>query len=163
MRATPTPLRIALLGRQSQPFACALNEALQALLPEPSRTLQCVHEATHAASADLRWLLGWEEDASPDPEAAMAALEEQNRWRQHLHPQAQDYQVLRGPMELRIAQALRSLVPWLPELGPLLPATGVASRRAGWSCSECSDPDCEHRSFTALLAGRPPDPTVSAT
>jgi len=74
--------------------------------------------------------------------------------RQSLHALGLAYQVLRGTPPAQLSQALHTLLPWLPELAGVLPQTGVESRRPGWRCSDCSDPACEHRSFTELLAQR---------
>lgn len=154
MRPPAIPLRIAVLGAQGAAFAQALQAALHSLVSEPSRALQWVVALQDAAAADVRWLLAWEDAETCPPAQALAALTDHQALRKALHAQQLSYQVLRGAPQDRQAQALSSLRPWLPELATLLPATGVASRRPGWSCSECSDPECEHRSFTALLAQR---------
>lgn len=68
------------------------------------------------------------------------------------------YRVLYGRSEERLAQAceaLQSLLPTLPmpaQSGPIRahkkPAPWV------WPCEKCSDPQCEHRLLTTLLAQR---------
>ncbi len=117
---------------------------------------QFPHSAQGSTGADLRWLLAWDEDAFEGQEAAqaIAALQAQHALRQSLHSLGLAYQVLRGPPQAQLTQALHTLLPWLPELAAVLPQTGVQSRRPGWRCSDCSDPGCEHRSFTELLAQR---------
>jgi hypothetical protein len=154
MQPPAVPLRIAVLGPQGPSFARALQATLQSWVAQPSRTLQWLDGLQDAGQADLRWLLAWEDADTLSPEQAMQALAAHQALRQGLHVRALSYQVLRGSHPEQQAQALSSLRPWLPELATLLPATGVASRRPGWSCSECGDPECEQRSFTALLASR---------
>lgn len=75
------------------------------------------------------------------------------------------YQVIYGEGEERLAQALQAAQRLLrPGPGVLLP--GGNARNAGkpktqskpgawvWICDKCSDPQCEHRLLTALLAQR---------
>lgn len=146
---------IALLGPGGESFAIRVQEALHTLLPQQRSALAwlpCL-QAEQAAQAQMRWLLPWQGDEDPD-NAAMGDLLAHQALRQSLHALGLSYQALRGSRTQCVAQALQSLLPWLPELGPMLPQTGVKSRRPGWSCSECSDPGCEHRSFTELLARR---------
>ena len=59
------------------------------------------------------------------------------------------YRVLYGRNEERLAQAceaLQSLLPTLPTRKKPTPWV--------WPCEKCSDPQCEHRLLTALLAQR---------
>jgi hypothetical protein len=37
------------------------------------------------------------------------------------------------------------------------------ARRRTWDCEKCSDPECEHRLFTTLIAGRDPQPSAATT
>ena len=151
MPPSPPPLtQIALLGPGGETFARQVHQALHALLPQQADAFDwkpCL-QAQEAAQATLRWLLPWQDNDG------IPALQTHQALRLSLHTQGLSYQALRGPPAQCVAQALQSLVPWLPELATLLPQTGVTSRRPGWSCSECSDPECEHRSFSELLARR---------
>lgn len=151
MAATPPPEKIpevAVLGAHAAAFIAALEQALSAAAVPGAVRLQACQGLTQAGVADLRWLLAWE-----DPQG-LEALQAQQALRADLHARGLAYQVLRGTPPERIAQALHSLAPWLPALAARLPQAGVRSRRPGWSCGECSDPQCEHLSFRQLLAGR---------
>ena len=150
-------LKIAVLGA-SEGTGLALAQAVEQSLARSPGQLhwQFAPSAQDSADAQLRWLLAWDEGAFEGQEAteAIAALQAHQALRQSLHALGLDYQVLRGPPPAQQMQALQTLLPWLPELACVLPQTGVESRRPGWRCSDCSDPACEHRSFTELLAQR---------
>jgi hypothetical protein len=69
------------------------------------------------------------------------------------------YQVVYGESEERLAQALQAAQRLLlPRSGGMQRPSGQASKpgtRAWvWMCDKCSDPQCEHRLLTALLAQR---------
>jgi hypothetical protein len=148
----PPHLNIALIGPGGDELAQAAHDALQALLPQACAGVRwhpCL-QVEQAATAQLRWLLPWREHSNAD----LAELRTHQALRLSLHQLGLSYQALRGTPAQQLGQALQSLQPWLPELQSRLPPVGVTSRRPDWSCSDCSDPDCEHRSFTALLAGR---------
>ena len=150
-------LKIAVLGA-GEATALALAQAVeQSLASSPCQLhWQFAPSAQDSSHAQLRWLLAWDEGAfeGQEPAAAIAALQAHQALRQSLHALGLAYQVLRGPPPAQQMQALQTLLPWLPELAGVLPQTGVESRRPGWRCSDCSDPVCEHRSFTELLAQR---------
>ncbi len=170
----PAPLRVAVLGAAGPAFAQEMQGALASLAEAASRRATqegdeaeegtatnapfdfvACSQPSQAQDGALRWLLAWEPEPGDAADAALSALQAHNALRAQLHALNLPYQVLRGTRQAQIAQALQSLVPWLPWLAPLLPQTGVASRRPGaWSCESCSDPVCEHRSFTELLARR---------
>jgi hypothetical protein len=149
-------LKIAVLGA-GEATALALAQAVeQSLASSPCQLhWQFAQSAQDSADAQLRWLMAWDEDAfeGQEPAAAIAALQAHQALRQSLHALGLAYQVLRGTPPAQQMQALQTLLPWLPELAGVL-QTGVESRRPGWRCSDCSDPACEHRSFTELLAQR---------
>lgn len=62
------------------------------------------------------------------------------------------YDVLYGSMEERLAQALGLIEKQLTGAGPRSPTKN--SRPWIWVCDKCSDPQCEHRLLTDLLAKR---------
>lgn len=62
------------------------------------------------------------------------------------------YDVLYGSAEERLAQALGLIEKRLTGAGPRSPAKN--SRPWIWVCDKCSDPQCEHRLLTDLLAKR---------
>lgn len=160
MTASLQALRIAVLGEDAQAFAQAVQQALSAMLQgAPSRPLLW-HTGSVPASrdqVDLCWLLAWDEASRASAAQALDGLQAHNDMRRQLHAIGLGYQVLRASAQQRQQQALHSLAPWLPELAAKLPRLGEVSRRPGsWSCEKCGDPDCEHRSFTELLARREP-------
>lgn len=151
-------LRIAVLGQGAPDFVQAVQQALGAWLPPaPLRSLHWQTPAVPACptQVDLCWLLAWEESQTADAAQDLAALQAHQALRQQMHARGLSYQVLRGSLAERTMQALQALAAWLPELLAVLPRTGVSSRRPGhWACEACGDADCEHRSFTRLLAQR---------
>lgn len=68
------------------------------------------------------------------------------------------YQVIYGLGEERLAQALQAVERLLPRAGkPMRQSTRPDSsngRAWVWICEKCSDPQCEHRLLTDLLAQR---------
>jgi hypothetical protein len=150
-------LNIAVLGAVAGTGLALAQAVEQSLASSPCQLhWQFAPSAQDSADAQLRWLMAWDEGAFEDqePAAAIAALQAHQALRQSLHALGLAYQVLRGTPPTQLTQALQTLLPWLPELASVLPQTGVESRRPGWRCSDCSDPGCEHRSFTELLAQR---------
>jgi len=73
------------------------------------------------------------------------------------------YQVIYGSAEERLAHALAALEPLLKTAGQRLrhspgamssPDSAAKTRPWVWVCDKCSDPQCEHRLLSDLLAGR---------
>lgn len=67
------------------------------------------------------------------------------------------YQVVYGEDEERLAQALQAVQRLLlPRVGMRLPGGKPKLKTSAWvwMCDKCSDPQCEHRLLTALLAQR---------
>jgi nicotinamide riboside kinase len=60
------------------------------------------------------------------------------------------YRVVYGRGEDRLRNALAPVL----ELLDARPPVPERERRWSWACERCSDPDCEHRLFTALRAAR---------
>lgn len=67
------------------------------------------------------------------------------------------YQVLYGASNERLAHALRAIESLLPCASPRHSASADSAKNRPWVwiCDKCSDPQCEHRLLTALLAQRP--------
>ena len=86
---------------------------------------------------------------TPQDEAAMMAL------RARLVAHSLPFQVLPGPHEHLVQQALAALCNWFPDAASLQ-ARRAALREHGaldrwqWSCEKCSDPECEFRLFKGL-------------
>jgi hypothetical protein len=71
---------------------------------------------------------------------------------------AVSYRVLYGTSEERLAHALNAIESLLPraEASPRQNSFSASSRKQPWvwMCEKCSDPGCEHRLLTTLLAQR---------
>jgi hypothetical protein len=159
-------LNIALLGAcpvQLFELAAALDQAAHAL----DRQITLVTAGGAAAlptglpRMDLVLLAGLEtpssvpcktgSDPAPDRELADHSI------RTALALADVSYQVLYGTANERLAHALQAVQSLQPTAGRPRPATrpgGLKSQPWVWMCEKCSDPQCEHRLLTALLAQR---------
>lgn len=111
-----------------------------ALLGHPARALTLRQQLQHLP---LHWL------DTPGAETLNLLLDaNDDHWRQRLLAAALPFQVARDD-----TQALRAIG---AALGQELVDTDptLLGGRGRWSCESCSDPDCEHRLFRALLAQR---------
>ena len=101
---------------------------------------------------DLPWVAdGLFRDSPAVREATDTAL------RRELHAAGIPFHTVYGQGDARLQQALRVI-------GPLLGETLVANDRSlsegrvAWNCEKCSDPACEHRLFSQLIAKKTPSP-----
>jgi hypothetical protein len=67
------------------------------------------------------------------------------------------FRTVYGRGEERLANAVAAVAPWVPGLAsPGATASQApsspSSRAWVWTCDKCSDPECEHRLFTSLVA-----------
>lgn len=95
---------------------------------------------------DLPWVAdGLFRDSAAVRQATDAVL------RRELQGAGIPFQTVYGQGEARLQQALRSIG---HALGETLVASDPAwpQGRRPWNCEKCSDPDCEHRLFTQLIA-----------
>jgi len=78
---------------------------------------------------------------------------EDAHWRGLLQREGLGYSVLHGDATQQTTAAWALLAPLA---GLPLAGTDAAPERsaAAWRCEKCSDPECEHRLFRDLLAGR---------
>ncbi len=159
-------LSIALLGAcpvQLSELAAALNQATQALGRQIMLVTADGADTLPAGLPrfDLVLLAGLEApfpapcktgtDAVPDPEAADKSI------RTALARAGVSYRVLYGTAGERLAHALQAVESLLPAASRPMQATrqgGLKNRPWVWMCDKCSDPQCEHRLLTALLAQR---------
>ncbi|MFP8780653.1 AAA family ATPase [Hydrogenophaga sp. RWCD_12] len=119
------------------------------LLPDALRWQQTVG-LTLLMGLDLPWVSdGFFRDSPAVRDATDAVL------RRELQSAGLPFQTVYGQGKAREQQALRAIGRALgPSLGGVLLAGNAdwASGRRPWSCEKCSDPDCEHRLFSGLLA-----------
>ncbi|HEY3048981.1 MAG TPA: hypothetical protein VGJ72_16155 [Polaromonas sp.] len=153
-------LKIALLGAPNtgkSQLSAALSRALEvsawhaviaiaetpALLADPVRY-------------DLTLLMGLETLAQ-SPELARQQLAADQSIRAALALSGVPYRVLYGQQQERLEQALREFERLLPAAAPhTRQDTGPGSKTKAWvwACDKCSDPQCEHRLLSDLLAQR---------
>ena len=66
-----------------------------------------------------------------------------------------NYEVLYGTTAERLAQAVTVIQKHLPEhANSVIAKPDRSTKPWGWMCDKCSDPQCEHRLLTNLLAQR---------
>jgi len=135
--------------------AQALAEHLQALLRDhPSLEISC--PTSPEARCELALLTGLP-PTTRSPEARATQLQVDTALRAQLQVLARPFRVVYGEGDEQLNNALLAL--------GLSADSAVQARRAQaqfdlnrgrtpWSCEKCSDPDCEHRLFTGLLARR---------
>jgi hypothetical protein len=146
--ATP-PTRIYLLGAPDS-GATELSAALQAQLAPPylvqAQTYPTLPEGCTSLAA-LILLVGL------DGPADAVTLAWHTQCRAALAAQGCAFQVLYGSGPQRLEAALRAVDSAhkgaLRQPLPPHPAERTARLR-NWACEKCSDPECEHRLFTAL-------------
>ena len=161
-------LTVALLGA-SQPevqlFSDALRFALKAgdprvvvvVLPGNAPAFETNLDAFDAF--DVVLLIGVQAPAKCNAEKAASALEADDlAMRARLALGAVSYGVLYGTHDERLTQALNSIERLLPPSAAGLRQNHISGGEKQqpwvWMCDKCSDPHCEHRLLTALVAQR---------
>lgn len=95
---------------------------------------------------DLPWVAdGFFRDSPAVRDAVDAAI------RRELQAAGLAFQTIHGHGQTRAEQALRAIGRCLG-LDLTTTEPSLTSGRRAWNCEECSDPDCEHRLFSKLLA-----------
>ena len=160
-------LKIALIGAhpaQVIGFASLLDDAIQA--SDRTSGVKVVSADSPAlpadlASFDLVLLMGMEPVAQAPSFTASGELAQQaadQSIRTALTDAAISYRVLYGTSAQRLDQALHAMQSLLPpaRVSPRqsAPSGSAQNRPWVWMCDKCSDPQCEHRLLTALLAQR---------
>lgn len=163
-----TVLKIALAGAANTGKAELANALSQALLTSGENAIVVV-AGTPAILAgllhnDLTLLMGLKvRQASPCP---MGTREEAEDLliRAALATAGTPYQVIYGAGEERLLQALDVVRRLLPRAGKPPRLSSYASKPQTstwtWTCDKCSDPQCERRLLTALLAQRSLSPLL---
>lgn len=101
---------------------------------------------------DLPWVAdGLFRDSPAVREATDTAL------RRELQTAGIPFHTVYGQGDARLQQALRAIGPVLGQ--PLVaPDRSLSEGRVAWNCEKCSDPACEHRLFSQLIAKKTPSP-----
>jgi len=150
-------LKIAVAGAPStgkHQLASDLERALkgagrdaQVAMTEPSAPSGSAASHTDHAGYGLTLLCGLE-----SAEAAGQAADQSIR--SALAAAGTAYCVLYGSAPQRLAQALAAVERLLPGSSPRKQAPAGRSKAWVWVCDKCSDPACEHRLLSDLLAQR---------
>ena len=146
--------RIALLGTPGtgkRQLAQELRARL-AQIASASTDIAVVDADTPLPTAcDLALLMGLDLPSAAGGEDADARI------RERLRGAAVTYQVVygHGPQRLRCALSALAAAGVVP--AQALEADAPRQRAWTWVCEKCSDPECEHRLFTALQQERRPD------
>ena len=155
--SAPLPT-IALIGAPGT-GAAALTRELQQRVAADAARFVCTTAAEDCTGAALTLLMGLDLPCppaqQPDRDAADARL------RAALARAGLRYQVVYGQGERRIGNALNAIKNIATGAYPSS-ATGTFESNIGtrtarlrdWNCEKCSDPQCEHRLFTSLVAQR---------
>lgn len=158
-----SPLNITLLGavgHDRQQLAEALARSIGAN-KWPAKVLETDNTITRSAE-DLILLMGLDKDVRHDDADTDASI------RSALSTSGMAYAVLYGSPEERHAQALMMVHRRLTEAGKANPSLVTAksitekTKPWVWLCDKCSDPQCEHRLLSALLASRTTEPLPEA-
>ncbi|SFC69178.1 hypothetical protein SAMN05216344_13127 [Polaromonas sp. OV174] len=145
-------LKIALLGAPHSgktQLAAALTASATPVIVVVADT-----SALRAERYDLALLMGLDGSAlmnSPEQEAADQSI------RAALAHTAQPYQVIYGSSAEHLSQALQAIERLLPATGSgrhANPSPGKRAKAWVWACDKCSDPQCEYRLLSDLLAQR---------
>lgn len=149
-------LRISLLGapgtgktQLAADLLAALpvgNQPWFAIDDNPPLPLTSPHPASPALLMGLD--LPAQQGSSLEREAADRAL------RNALAQSGVNYQVVYGQGAERLHNALRALQAWLPASGVAAQGQRNRADRWVWACDNCSDPQCERRLLSDLLAAR---------
>jgi nicotinamide riboside kinase len=161
-------LKIALLGAPhtgKSALASGLNSAVKASAWPAVIHMETDHPLLSAAlpSYDLVLLTGLESAAEAQPDTRPATSQQVREAadasiRAALADARMAYRVLYGRSDERLVQACEAIQSLLaPMKAPARPGLIRAPQKPTpwvWLCDKCSDPQCEHRLLTALLAQR---------
>ena len=115
-----------------------------------------MHGVTKQTGGDLTLLLGLNRSDASEGNAANLA---DQSLRSQLNDAHQPYQVLYGELDEQLAQAVR-ILHFHQRNDPSDSAQNISDHPRTsiwrWACDKCSDPVCEHKLLTDLLAQRVP-------
>ncbi len=161
-------MKIAILGAPGTGKTWLANTLNHAISGAAEITLEAPHNISihdapalgTVADADLIFLMGLDwQPGSGGHFNAETREKEDSTVRANLQHRGLDFKVIYGSPANRLATALRSInikyatnfvaAPACPE--PVLATfSSKIAQKWIWNCDKCSDPDCEHRLFTAL-------------
>lgn len=151
--STASP-KIAVLGAPGT-GAEALALDLQQRIATTSAQIVCADEPGDYPQATLTLLMGLDLPCPPDQKVAREAADA--RLRAVLERSGTAYRVVYGQGERRIENALNAIKK-IAVSAYGISAGGTfdsdssprSARLRAWNCEKCSDPECEHRLFSAL-------------
>jgi hypothetical protein len=133
----------------------ALALGLQQRIATTSAQIVCAKEPGDCPQATLTLLMGLDLPCTEDQQAAREAADA--RLRAVLARSGTAYRVVYGQGERRIENALNAIKKVaINAYGTSARGTfdsdssPRSARLRAWNCEKCSDPECEHRLFTAL-------------
>lgn len=141
-------ITLALLGgagRGKTTLATALRQALARQAPDVEVLIDDLPALAEPHRYDLTLLLALDPSDGPPGEAADARL------RDALQRADIAFQIVFGLGDERVQHALRAIGRVMGR-ALVVDDPALTLGRGPWSCDNCSDPDCEHRLFTGLLA-----------
>lgn len=172
----PTVVLLGAQGTGAPALATALGRRLAAAGMQRVQVLACedtgacegdlVAAVQAASAADLTLLMGLDLPCPADRRCAQEAADA--RLRAALAAAGRGYRVVYGSaQDTRLAHALQALYT-IKTIAASAHGMGVTSlfgrkftgkedrvgRLRAWNCEKCSDPECEHRLFTALVGSR---------
>ena len=152
---------IALLGAPGT-GAAALALALKRRVAATSAQIVCANDPNDCPQATLTLLMGLDLPCTADEQAAREAVDA--RLRAALAQGGGAHCVVYGQGDRLIENALNAI----KEVAISAYGTSArgtfdsdssprSARLRAWNCEKCSDPECEHRLFTALTERKAPD------
>lgn len=140
---------VALLGGSEPSGRATLAEALKQAIALQAPDLEVLIDPTPIPTTPSQYgltlLLAPAPSDGPDGEATDARL------RDAMQRAGLAFQVVHGQGADRERQALRAIGNAMGR-ALVVDDPALAQGRGQWTCDNCSDPDCEHRLFTGLLA-----------
>lgn len=151
MSALPT---IALLGAPGTD-TITLASDLQRRIAAHSAQIVCATTADNCAHAALTLLMGLDLPCPLEQQHTREAADTQLR--AALALAGRPYRVVYGQGEQRLENALKAIKTVATSAYPSSTrgifdpdSSAKTARLRAWNCEKCSDPECEHRLFTAL-------------
>lgn len=146
--------RVTLLAHDSPEvaaFIATLEQRIQQLDPNTAWQVRCLsHPEGHSTNELFLWShpLQW---GVAQTSADLLNMETERVCRQALLHSGARFHVLQGTSTQRLETVMTHLGLETNTVHALARQFALNGGRTPWRCESCSDPDCEHRMFTALL------------